>query len=403
MMSNISTLEQDLKKQVNVEIEKLRERFYEISQFIGHHPELGHEEFKAAEILTSELKAHGFQVELGTAGLPTAFEAVFDSGKEGPQLAFMSEYDALPEIGHACGHNLIGTMGIAAGIGLSKVIQQTGGKVYVYGTPAEETRGGKVTMAEQGIFNHLDAAMMAHPSSSYQESGSSLAMDAIQFDFYGKAAHAAAAPHEGINALDAVLQTFANINALRQHVTPDVRIHGIIPEGGKAANIVPDYAMAQFYVRAASRQVLREVLEKVKKCAEAGALATGARLEISFYEFSYDDMVTNETLSSIFNQQLVELGIRPEEIKKKGAGGSLDMGNVSQVVPSIHPYIKISEQPIIGHTHEFREAALSTEGFEGMMIGAKAMALSGLALLVQPDLLKQVKKEFQAKSTLSPL
>lgn len=393
----MSTIQQDFKTVILQEIEQLRERFYEISQFIGQHPELGHEEFKAADILTKELKAHGFQVELGTAGLATAFEAVFDSGKEGPQIAFMSEYDALPELGHACGHNLIGTMGIAAGIGLSKVLKEVGGKVFVYGTPAEETRGGKVTMVEQGILNHLDAAMMVHPSANHQQSGSSLAMDAIQFDFYGRAAHAAAAPHKGINALDAVLQTFTNINALRQHVTPDVRIHGIIPEGGKAANIVPDYAMAQFYVRAASRQTLKDVLEKVKNCAQGAALATGARLEISFYEFSYDDMITNEALSAVFTQHLIDLGVSPDEIKSKEAGGSLDMGNVSQVVPSIHPYIKISDQPIIGHTHEFREAALSDQGFEGLMLGAKTMALTGLSLLQEPELLQRVKAEFQAK------
>jgi amidohydrolase len=383
-----------LKEQIVQAIEASRNDFYRISQYIGENPELGHEEYKASKILTEELNKHGFQVELGTANLDTAFEAVYDSGLPGPSIAFMSEYDALPDLGHACGHNLIGTMGIAAGIGLSKVIKNCGGKVYVYGTPAEETRGGKVTMAEQGIFKHLDAAMMIHPSSRNVKSGTSLAMDAIQFEFFGKPAHAAAAPQEGINALDAVIQTFNNINALRQHVTPDVRIHGIIPKGGEAANIVPDYAVAQFYVRAASRTYLQELIEKVKNCAQGAALATGAKLEISFYEFSYDDMHTNKGLSDAFTNNLIQLGIDPTDIHDKEGGGSLDMGNVSHVIPSIHPYIKFTAHPCTGHTKEFRDAAMSEEGFNSMLLGAKAMALTGYDLLTQPELLLAIKKEF---------
>jgi amidohydrolase len=383
-----------MKEQIIQAIEASRNDFYRISQYIGENPELGHEEFKASKILAEELNNHGFQVELGTAGLDTAFEAVYDSGLPGPSIAFMSEYDALPDLGHACGHNLIGTMGIAAGIGLSKVVKNCGGKVYVYGTPAEETRGGKVTMAEQGIFNHLDAAMMIHPSSRNVKSGTSLAMDAIQFEFFGKTSHAAAAPQEGINALDAVIQTFNGINALRQHVTPDARIHGIIPKGGEAANIVPDYAVAQFYVRAASRGYLQELIEKVKGCAQGAALATGAKLEISFYELSYDDMRTNVGLSDTFTNNLIQLGIDPSDIHDKEGGGSLDMGNVSNVVPSIHPYIKFSDNPCTGHTKEFRDAALSKEGFDYMLLGAKAMALTGYDLLTQPELLLEIKKEF---------
>ncbi|RFB18737.1 M20 family peptidase [Bacillus sp. HNG] len=386
-----------MKAEILAAIEENKDRFYEISAYIGANPELGHEEFKACKILTDELKKHKFNVEIGTAGLPTAFEATFDSGKPGATIGIMSEYDALPELGHACGHNLIGTMGIAAGIGLSKVIHETGGKVIVYGTPAEETKGGKVTMAEQGIFDHLDVAMMVHPLSHYEKSGASLAMDAIQFEFFGKAAHAAAAPHEGINALDAVLQTFSSINALRQHITSDARIHGIISEGGKAANIVPDYAVAQFYVRAASRTYVNELVEKVKKCAQGAALQTGATMDWSFYEFSYDDMVTNETFSDAFTDTLIDLGVNPEEIHERAEGGSLDMGNVSHVVPSIHPYIKICDEPFACHTHGFREAALSNQGKEAMILGAKTMALTGYKILTEPQLLEKIKKEFANK------
>lgn len=386
---------QEMKQLIIETLEELREDFYEISTIIGENPELGHEEFKAATLLTEKLEQQGFRVTRGICGLPTAFEAIAESGKPGPTIGIMSEYDALPEIGHACGHNLIGTMGIAAGIALSKVLPQTGGKVVVYGTPAEETKGGKVTMAEEGIFDQLDVAMMVHPLHSYVKSGSSLAMDAIQFEFFGKPAHAAASPEKGINALDAVLQTFSGINALRQHVTSDTRIHGIITEGGKAANVVPDYAVAQFYVRAKSRGYVNEVVQKVKAIAEGAALMTGATMKMSNYELSYDNMVTNETLSDLFTDSLIELGVPGDEISESRDGsGSLDMGNVSLVVPSIHPYIKICNELYSCHTTEFRDAALSDQGKAAMILGAKAMSLTGLRILTEPETLTNIKKEF---------
>ena len=386
-----------MKQLINEAINKLQDTFYDISKYIGQNPELGHEEFKACKALTDVLKEQGFTVEIGTCDLPTAFTAVYDSQKPGPSIGFMAEYDALPDLGHACGHNLIGTMSIAAGIGLSKAVAETGGKVYVYGTPAEETRGGKVTMAEQGIFNHLDVAMMVHPYYCHQKSGRSLAMDAIQFEFFGKSAHAAAAPHEGINALDGVLQTFNSINALRQHVKPDVRIHGVITEGGKAANVVPDYAVAQFYVRASTRAYVDEVTEKVKACANGAALATGTKLKISNYEFSYDDMQTNQTLSDVYTNNLISLGVSEQSITEdQGDHGSLDMGNVSQVVPAIHPYIQICDDYFVCHTHEFREAALSEQGREAMILGAQTMALTGYDVLTNHTLLQKIKEEFNA-------
>jgi amidohydrolase len=370
-------------------------KFKDISIYIGDNPELGHEEFKACKILTDTLKEHDFHVEIGICDLPTAFKATYDSGKEGPTIGYMAEYDALPELGHACGHNLIAVMGIAAGIGLSKVLEETGGKVIVYGTPAEETKGGKVTMAEAGILEELDVAMMVHPLDNYMKSGDSLAMDAIQFEFFGKSAHAAASPHLGINALDAVLHTFNSINALRQHIKPDARIHGVITEGGKAANIVPDYAVAQFYVRAGKREDVNILVEKVKKCAEGAALQTGATVKSSFYEFSYDDMITNKTLSDVFTKQLVSLGVEEIEIHEQRDGsGSLDMGNVSQVVPAIHPYVKICNESYACHTHEFREAAMSEQGRDAMLLGAKSMALTGLEILTNKELLAAIKKEF---------
>ncbi|MFE8699392.1 M20 family metallopeptidase [Cytobacillus sp. FJAT-54145] len=390
-----------MKNIITNEIERLRDDFYAVSTYIGENPELGHEEFKASKILTQTLEKHGFIVEMGTCNLPTAFTATFDSGKEGPTIGFMAEYDALPEVGHACGHNLIGTMAIAAGIGLSKAVGETGGKVIVFGTPAEETKGGKVTMAEEGIFDSLDVALMVHPLDRYMKSGSSLAMDAIQFEFFGKSTHAAASPHLGINALDAVIQTFNSTNALRQHITPDARIHGIITEGGKAANVVPDYAVAQFYVRAAKREYVNELVEKVTRCAEGAALQTGATMKSSYYELSYDDMITNNHLSDAFTKELISLGIEEKEIlTQRDGSGSLDMGNVSQVVPSIHPYIKICNEAYSCHTHEFREAAMSEQGKEAMILGAKAMALTGYEVLTNGQLLAAIKDEFEKQKAV---
>lgn len=391
-----------MKQIIQNEIEKNKQEFINISTYIGENPELGHEEFKSSAILIETLEKHGFSVEKGTCGLPTAFRAVYDSGIAGAAIGLMAEYDALPEVGHACGHNLIGTMAIAAGIGLSKAVGETGGKVIVYGTPAEETKGGKVTMAENGIFDELDVAMMVHPLSKYLKSGRSLAMDAIQFEFFGKSAHAAASPEKGINALDAVLQTFNSINALRQHITSDARIHGIIPEGGKAANVVPDYASAQFYVRASSRSYVNELVEKVKACAQGAALQTGAEMKASFYEFSYDDMQTNQQLSDAFTKELIGLGVDPGEIHEDRDGsGSLDMGNVSQAVPSIHPYIKICNEDFACHTHEFREAAMSSQAQEAMILGAKAMALTGYEILASEELLQSIKEEFKKKKLVN--
>lgn len=387
-----------MKSNIIEAIDRYQDDFYEISIYIGENPELGHEEFKASKILIETLKKHHFDVEVGTCNLATAFTATYDSGKEGPTIGFMAEYDALPEVGHACGHNLICVMGVAAGIGLSKVIAETGGKVIVYGTPAEETRGGKVTMAEAGIFDSVDVALMVHPFTDYVKSGPSLAMDAIQFEFFGKSAHAAASPEMGINALDAVIQTFNSINALRQHITSDAKIHGIISEGGKAANVVPDYAVAQFYVRAAKREYVNELVEKVKRCAEGAALQTGSTMKWSFYEFSYDDMITNSHLSEAFTKELISLGVDEKEIIELSDGtGSMDMGNVSYVAPAIHPYIKICNGSFALHTHEFREAAMSEQARVAMLVGAKAMALTGYEVLTNPVLLEKIKEEFNSQ------
>jgi len=385
-----------MKDLIMKEIRALKEQLCEISDYICRNPELGNHEFKAVEKLTTFLESKGFSVETNIVGKPTAFKSIFDSKKPGPAIAFLCEYDALPEIGHGCGHNMIGTMSCGAAVGLSKVLYETEGRITVLGTPAEETDGAKVDMAEKGVFDGIDAAMILHPEDKTYESGSSLAMDAIQFDFRGKSSHAASSPHEGINALDAVILTFNGINALRQHVTSDVRIHGIIAEGGRAANVVPSKAVAQFYVRAGKKDYLKEVTEKVKNIARGAALMTGAALEISNYEISYDDMNTNINMSKTFTENLRLAGVG-EINAERFSFGSLDMGNVSHVVPAIHPYISISDTDLIGHTTEFRDATLTDRAHDALVKGACALALTGYDILTDKELLERIKKEFSLK------
>lgn len=378
---------------VKVASETIKEELIQLSQYILDHPELGYEEYKASSAHAELLKIHGFEVVEGFLGIKTAFKAVFDSGKPGPAIAFLSEYDALPGIGHGCGHNLLGATNTGAGIVLSKFIKELKGKVVVFGTPAEETSGAKVDMAEKGAFNEIDIALEVHPGSKHYRSGTSLAMEAIQFTFRGKAAHAAASPEKGINALDAAINTFVNINSLRQHILPTARIHGIITEGGTAANIVPELAIAQFYVRAQTKTYLMELVEKVKNCAKGAALAMGAQLDISNYEASYDNLVTNQTLSDLYSKWCHNMGIKEIHSQREGTG-SLDIGNVSQLVPTIHPYFQICLEDLAAHTVEFREATKTPLAYDSMVQTIGALVMTAVNILEEEEVLKKIKKEF---------
>lgn len=377
-----------MKKKIYDEGQLIRQRLCEMSDYIYNNPELGNEEYKAVEALTTFLKEHNFKIESRIADMDTAFKATFDSGKPGMTIGYLCEYDALPKIGHGCGHNMIGVMSAGAGVALSKVLHEIGGKVIVYGTPAEETNGGKVILAEAGVFDELDAAMIVHPDGETRASGSSSALYPIRFIYKGKTAHAASCPEKGINALNSVIQLFNGIDALRQHVTPDVRMHGIITKGGVAANIVPDEAIADFYFRASTKERVTEVVEKVKKIAEGAALMTGATLEMERYELPYDDLNTNEALSEMFNNNLRELGIT--DIKEaKATGGSSDIGNVSYVAPTIHPYIGITDCPMVGHSVEMAKATTTSKAHDRLLIAALAMAYTGHDVIVRNESLRK--------------
>lgn len=382
-----------MKTLLNKEIENIQQQLWNMSDHLYENPELGDQEFKSMKLLVDFLKVHHFDVETGIVNRPTAFKAAFKSSKPGPAIAYLAEYDALPGVGHGCGHNMIGTMSVGAGVILSKLVNEIGGSVVVLGTPAEETNGAKVPMSEEGTFDDVDVAMIVHPGDLSYESGESLAMDAIEFGYSGKASHAAASPEKGINALDSVIQLFNGINALREHLPTDVRIHGVIPEGGQAANVVPDKAVAQFYIRAKERTYLNEVVEKVKNIANGAALMTGATLEMSNYELSYDDMITNNALSQAFTTNLKETSEYPVH-PQKISYGSIDMGNVSQVVPAIHPYIGLNEPGLIAHTTAFADKTITDEGHQVIADGALALAKTGYDVLTNPELLKDIQAEF---------
>lgn len=378
---------QELKKQLLQEGVDIKAQLCSLSDYIYEHPELGNEEYEAVRVLTEFLMENGFQVEQPFCGMETAFRATFDSGKPGLIVGYLCEYDALPEIGHGCGHNMIGVMSAGAGVALSKMLPQIGGKVIVFGTPAEETNGAKVILTEAGAFDELDAAMMVHPSGETSESGSTNAIYPMEFRYKGKTAHAASCPELGINALNSVIQLFNGIDALRQHVTPDVRIHGIITKGGVAANIVPEEAVAQFYVRAAKKETVNDLINKITHIAEGAALMTGATLEISKFELAYDNLVTNETLSQTFNDNLRLLGVTDIKAGERSAGSS-DIGNVSHVTPTIHPYIGLSDCELVGHSRELARATTTDFAHERLMAATMALAYTGCDVLTQDIILK---------------
>lgn len=367
--------------------------YIETSQAIHAKPEIGNEEVYASSLLIRLLEDAGFTVDKAVAGHDTAFFANKKSTLPGPTIAYLAEYDALPGIGHACGHNIIGTTSVAAAIALSETLETTGGCVVVLGTPAEEggpNGSAKGSFVKHGLLEGIDAALMLHPSGNSAVTGPSLAVDPLEFHFYGKPAHAAGSPEEGINALDAVLQLFNSINALRQQLPSDARVHGIITHGGDAPNIIPEYAAARFYIRGASWKKTSDTARKIRAIAEGAALATGATVKIERFQNEVRDLVITPALDAIVRSELEAQGEAVADSRISGLG-STDAGNISYQVPTAHGYIKIGSESLIAHTVDFREAAKSDLGNEAIIKGAKALANSGYRLLTETDLLEQVK------------
>lgn len=388
-MSVCTTEEQ--KAQIIAAVDLLAAPATELALNIHANPELSFEEVNSAAALIAPLRAAGFEIEEELGGLPTAFRATYDSGKPGPVIALLAEYDALVNLGHACGHNLIGTASVTAALALKQVSQFLTGRLEVIGTPAEEEGGGKIILSDKGIFDDADAVMMFHPRDKTMVVRGGLACVDAVFKFYGKAAHAASAPQNGISALDAVIHTFNGINALRQLFTDDVRVHGIITDGGSATNIVPAYSEAKFLMRADTVKGLAAVKQKVFDAARGAALMTGARLEIE-EGLTYAERNNNLTLAGFFQQNLEAIGVEVVPPPLKGGIGSSDIGNVSQITAAIHPYIRIGD--VLPHTPEFAVAAGSEAGLQGMLQAAKALAMTALDLCQDDTKLRAVREEF---------
>jgi len=382
-----------LKLKIKDSVELQRQQLIQLSLNIHDNPELGFEEEKASAWLTSYLEDSGFHVEQGTAGLATAFRATYGQGS--PRIALLAEYDALPKIGHGCGHNIIATSAVGAAVASKSIIDQSGGSVVVLGTPGEEVFGGKIDMVKAGAFKEIDVAMMVHPNILNMVTIQTLACSSLEVEFFGRPAHAAAQPHRGINALEAMILAFTSINSLRQHIKAEARIHGIITDGGDAPNVVPAHSAAVFLIRALDDDYLAELKDKVLNCFTGASVASGARLEYRWRDRAYAPMKNNATLAGLFKQNLESLGRHVEAFDPRFGFGSTDMGNVSQVVPSIHPTIAIASPEVFIHTQEFASAAASEAGHEGLMDAAKAMAMT-VSDILQSGMLDRIKQEFQS-------
>jgi amidohydrolase len=354
--------------------------------------ELSLDEFRSADLLVRFLRSEGFQVRRGAAGLPTAFVARRRGSRSGPRVALLAEYDALPGIGHACGHNLIGAAACGAAAVAARLARS--GTIVVYGTPAEETLGGKAAMARRGLFRGLDAALMFHPSTEDRVATTSLACHSLEVGFLGRAAHAVAAPETGINALTSVLRLFAAAERLPSRLPRGARLAGIIAEGGTRPNIVPERAVARFTLRARTRADLARVERAFRAAAGDAARSTGARLRIRPLDLPYDEMRTNGTLAGIFREELVAQGRRPVETPRRRMG-SLDMGNVSHIVPAIHPYVAIAPPSTPLHSRAFARRAGGRPGRVGLLIATRALAATTLRLLDEPALLETAWREFR--------
>lgn len=375
-------------------VEEISGELDELRKFIYENPELGFEEYKSSKAHMDLLKKHGFEIECPYMDCPTSFKAIYDSKKEGRTISYLSEYDALPGIGHGCGHNILGATATGAGIVLSNLIDEIGGRVIVFGTAAEEVGGTKIEIANSNELADVDVAIEMHPASYNSLTPNSLALATRRFEFFGKTAHAADTPHEGINALDAQIILFSAINALRQETKDGTRIHGIIKDGGKAANVIPDYTDSRFYARSPEKKYLLEILEKIENCAKGAALATGCQVKISEYEKGNDNTVRNLAFNELLREKMEKY--LPEEVKDEELSlGSTDAGDISHEIPTLHGYFKIIEEGTPSHTREFRDATMTDYAFDQMKKTIAAIVEVGIEILKNDEVYEKICKEFK--------
>src|SRR5437879_5502115 len=386
-----------LRKRALHAIDERRDALFELSRAIHANPETAYEERQASTRLADFLEKDGFKVQRGYRGIETSYRGDASGRSGGPRVAILAEYDALAELGHGCGHNLIAMIGTAAAVAVRQVIADVEGSVAAIGTPAEEGGGGKVALLRASAFDDVDAAMMIHPTTGRSLAGRhSLASNRVLVEYRGKSAHAASQPDLGINALDGVLQLFNNVNAMRQQLRPDARVHGIITNGGSAANVIPEYAAARFSIRALDRRYQQEVLRRFIACAAGAAKATGTELALTVNENAgYENMVFSTPIAERWTHHMRSLGQQVFEARDEERVGSTDMGNVRQVMPALHPYIAVSQDSIPGNSVAFREAVLSQEAHDNALAAAKALALTAIDVLVDPEVLRKARAEFE--------
>lgn len=388
-----------VKARIEAEVDRLADTLLDVSHSIHAHPEVLFEEHHAHDVLTQVLEDQGLAVERGAYGLVTGFAA--RAGTDGPLVAVCCEYDALPGIGHACGHNVIAAAGLGAGLAAARVAAEAGGQVLILGTPGEEGGGGKQLMMDQGALEGVAAALMVHPAGVDLRTMDTLAIQRGTVTYAGHAAHASAAPEKGRNALDAMVLGYLNVAALRQHISPAERVHGIFLEAGHAANIVPARTVAQWYVRSPDRDGLAALKERVAACLRAGAEAAGCEIAFDWYDPAYDELVGLEGFDDLYAANAARVGrtvLRPGADGVPSVLGSTDMGNVSQVVPSIHPMIAVSPPDVAIHTEAFVGYAGGPEGDAAVLDGAKALACTVADLWLDPAALARIQDEFATRS-----
>lgn len=366
----------------------------ELAKWIYAHPETANQEYECAGETMEFLKRHGFEVTPGCAGLPTAFKAEQKCG-EGPRVAVMAEYDALPGLGHGCGHHLIAAMGAGAGIALASLLGDLHGEIAVFGTPAEETGEGKSAMAKAGAFDGYDAAIIMHPCSVHYTAPNILAISAYDFTFTGRASHAGARPYEGVNALDALVLFYNGVSALRQQLRDGTRIAGVVLKGGDVTNVIPDRCVIRYEVRAKQLDYFHAVVEKLVNCARGAAIATGCGMEYAQSEPLCMPLEESPALAEGYRKLLAEYGLFEEG---EDVIGSTDMGDVGAIVPALHPFFKVSKNFELPHTEEFLHAVNEPYAYEQMLLGVELLARLGLLVFEDAELFARLRVEKEGKT-----
>lgn len=381
-----------MKEKIYLELDNIRKELLNLSEKIHENPELCFEEYKSAKFIKELLRKHDFEIEENSGGIETAFKARFKGKKKGPVVGFLAEYDALPEIGHGCGHNLIATASVGAAIGLSKLMKDLAGEIILMGTPAEEGGGGKILLLEKGEFDDIDFALMAHPSTQALIGRGGLATTGIDLKYMGVSAHSAA-PEDGINALQAVIQTFNLIDSIRAQLPFKTNINGIITKGGNAANIIPDFASCKFSVRTRTLSDLKIVIDKIKNTIEAVEKLTGAKSEITIKK-AYSERYPNLTIGEVYKKYMEDQGEKVEYPNPYAKIGSSDIGNVTLKIPAIHAYFKITDKSIVSHSIDFTKAAITEEAYESTIRTSKALACTAYEILTDSNLRELILKEY---------